>query len=122
MREEPQPSAIAFPSIQFQQPATVAKHLVPSEQSLQNSPGSEEGEAPESELDLYTKRRLLILQHGQDPRDAAPSPKRPPVQAPPPHVQQRNGWFVAVEEKDPETENPVELLHKIATKCGSKVS
>ncbi|KAJ0239455.1 FCP1 homology domain-containing protein [Hirschfeldia incana] len=123
--QEPRPSAIAFPSIQFQQPATVTKHLVPSEPSLQNSPGSEEGEVPESELDLHTRRRLLILQHGQDPRDAAPSEpsylKRPPVQAPPPHVQPRNGWFPAEEEMGPKIENPVGLLHKIATKCGSKV-
>ncbi|XP_056859097.1 RNA polymerase II C-terminal domain phosphatase-like 1 isoform X2 [Raphanus sativus] len=123
--QEPQQSAIAFPSIPFQQPATVAKHLVPSEPSLQNSPGSEEGEVPGSELDLYTRRRLLILQHGQDPRDAAPgepsSPKRLPVQAPPPHVQPRSSWLPAEEEMDPEIENPVGLLHKIATKCGTKV-
>ncbi|CAF2070355.1 unnamed protein product [Brassica oleracea var. botrytis] len=125
MQQAPQPSAIAFPSIQFQQPAIVATHLVPSEPSLQNSPASVEGEVPESELDLDTRRRLLILKHGQDPRDAAPSepsfPKRPPVQAPPPHVQPRNGWFAAEEEMDPKTENPVGLLHEIAIKCGTKV-
>ncbi|XP_009135034.2 RNA polymerase II C-terminal domain phosphatase-like 1 [Brassica rapa] len=124
MQQAPQPSAIALPSIQFQQPAIVATHLVPSETSLQNSPASE-GEVPESELDLDTRRRLLILKHGQDPRDAAPSepsfPKRPPVQAPPPRVQPRNGWFAAEEEMDPKTENPVGLLHEIAIKCGTKV-
>ncbi|KAF8096951.1 hypothetical protein N665_0298s0021 [Sinapis alba] len=118
VKQEPQPPVFAFPSIQFQQPTTVA------EPSLQNSPASEEGEVPESELDLYTRRRLLILQHGKDPRNSAPSepsfPKRPPVQAPPPHVQPRNGWFAA-EEMDPETENPVRFLHKIAAKFGSKV-
>lgn len=96
---------MAFPSIQFQQPTLIAKHLVPSEPSLQNSPAREEGEVPESELDPDTRRRLLILQHGQDTRDPAPSeppfPQRPPVQAPPPHVQPRSGWFPAEEEMDP---------------------
>ncbi|CAN7013824.1 unnamed protein product [Brassica rapa subsp. trilocularis] len=101
-----QPSAMAFPSTQFQQPTSIAKHLVPSEPSLQSSPAREEGEVPESELDPDTRRRLLILQHGQDTRDAAPSeppfPQRPPVQAPPPpHVQPRNGWFPVEEEIDP---------------------
>ncbi|KAG2238208.1 hypothetical protein Bca52824_092519 [Brassica carinata] len=125
VEQEPQPSAVAFPSVQFQQPTTVAKHLVPSEPSLQNSPASEEGEVPESELDLVTRRKLLILQYGQDPKDVAPSepsfPKRPPVQAPPPHVKPRDGWFAAEEEMNPETENPVGFLHKIATKFGTKV-
>ncbi|XP_009137204.2 RNA polymerase II C-terminal domain phosphatase-like 1 [Brassica rapa] len=104
--QPPQPSAMAFPSTQFQQPTSIAKHLVPSEPSLQSSPAREEGEVPESELDPDTRRRLLILQHGQDTRDAAPSeppfPQRPPVQAPPPpHVQPRNGWFPVEEEIDP---------------------
>ncbi|CAF2130587.1 unnamed protein product [Brassica napus] len=101
-----QPSAMAFPGTQFQQPTSIAKHLVPSEPSLQSSPAREEGEVPESELDPDTRRRLLILQHGQDTRDAAPSeppfPQRPAVQAPPPpHVQPRNGWFPVEEEIDP---------------------
>jgi len=103
-----QPSAMAFPSIPFQQPqqpTSIAKHLVPSEPSLQSSPAREEGEVPESELDPDTRRRLLILQHGQDTRDPAPSepsfPQRPPVQAPPSHVQSRNGWFPVEEEMDP---------------------
>uniref|UniRef100_M4FCE5 protein-serine/threonine phosphatase n=1 Tax=Brassica campestris TaxID=3711 RepID=M4FCE5_BRACM len=104
--QPPQPSAMAFPSTQFQQPTSIAKHLVPSEPSLQSSPAREEGEVPESELGPDTRRRLLILQHGQDTRDAAPSeppfPQRPPVQAPPPpHVQPRNGWFPVEEEIDP---------------------
>ena len=102
--QPPQPSAMAFPSTQFQQPTSIAKHLVPSEPSLQSSPAREEGEVPESELDPDTRRRLLILQHGQDSRDAAPSeppfPQRPPVQAPPPQAQPRNGWF-PVEDMDP---------------------
>ncbi|CAH8346106.1 unnamed protein product [Eruca vesicaria subsp. sativa] len=117
VQKEPQPSAIAFPSVQF---PTVAKQLVPLEPSLQSSPASEEGQVPESKLDLDTRRRLLILQHGKDPRDAAPS-EPSPVQAPHPHVQSRNGWFPAEEEMDPETENPVEFLRKLAIKCGSKV-
>ena len=104
VQQAPQPSAMAFPSIQFQQPISIAKLLVPSEPSLQSSPAREEGEVPESELDPDTRRRLLILQHGQDSRDAAPSeppfPQRPPVQAPPPQAQPRNGWF-PVEEMDP---------------------
>ncbi|KAG2261061.1 hypothetical protein Bca4012_014160 [Brassica carinata] len=105
VQQAPQPSAMAFPSIQFQQPTPIAKHLVPSEPSSQSSPAREEGEVPESELDPDTRRRLLILQHGQDTRDAAPSeppfPQRPPVQAPSPHVQPRNGWFPVEEEMDP---------------------
>ncbi|KFK28749.1 hypothetical protein AALP_AA7G041800 [Arabis alpina] len=104
VQQAPQPSAMAFPSIQFQQPS-IAKHVVPSEPSLQNSPAREEGEVPESELDPDTRRRLLILQHGQDTRDPSPSepsfPQRPPVQAPPPHVQPRSSWFPAEEEMDP---------------------
>nr|BAJ34643.1 unnamed protein product [Eutrema halophilum] len=104
VQQAPQPSAMAFPSIQFQQPTPIAKHMLPSEPSLQSSPAREEGEVPESELDPDTRRRLLILQHGQDTRDPAPSeppfPQRPPVQAPPPHVQPRNGWFPVEEEMD----------------------
>uniref|UniRef100_A0A1J3G7Q8 protein-serine/threonine phosphatase n=1 Tax=Noccaea caerulescens TaxID=107243 RepID=A0A1J3G7Q8_NOCCA len=106
VQQTPQPSAMAFPSIQFQQPTTlIAKQLAPSEPSLQNSPAREEGEVPESELDPDTRRRLLILQHGQDSRDPAPSeppfPQRPPVQAPPSNAQPRNGWFPVEEEMDP---------------------
>ncbi|KAG8071583.1 hypothetical protein GUJ93_ZPchr0006g44155 [Zizania palustris] len=48
---------------------------------LQGSPAREEGEVPESELDPDTRRRLLILQHGQDTRDPTPLPVIPPVQA-----------------------------------------
>ncbi|CAN8325518.1 unnamed protein product [Cochlearia groenlandica] len=105
VQQAPQQLAMNFPSIQFQQPPSIAKPLVPSEPSLQNSPAREEGEVPESELDPDTRRRLLILQHGQDTRDPPPSeppfPQRLPVQAPPPHVQPRNGWFPAEEEMDP---------------------
>ncbi|XP_010538519.1 PREDICTED: RNA polymerase II C-terminal domain phosphatase-like 1 [Tarenaya hassleriana] len=103
-----QPSAATFPPMQFQPSTSIVKPLVSAgsvEPSLQNSPAREEGEVPESELDPDTRRRLLILQHGQDSRDPAPSepplPQRPPVQVPPPHVQPRSGWFPVEEEIDP---------------------
>ncbi|KAJ4880935.1 Uncharacterized protein Rs2_37990 [Raphanus sativus] len=51
VQQAPQPSSMAFPSIQFQQPTSIAKHLVTSEPSLQSSPAIEEGEVPESEFD-----------------------------------------------------------------------
>nr|CAD1844371.1 unnamed protein product [Ananas comosus var. bracteatus] len=44
----------------------------------------EEGEVAESEVDPDTRRRLLILQHGQDTRDPPPPPPFPV--GPPPHV------------------------------------
>ncbi|KAH7441695.1 hypothetical protein KP509_03G049400 [Ceratopteris richardii] len=46
------------------------------EPSLQSSPVREEGEVPESELDPDTRRRLLILQHGQDTEHAHPSQEK----------------------------------------------
>ncbi|KAL6911881.1 hypothetical protein ACP4OV_000686 [Aristida adscensionis] len=62
--------------------------------SLQGSPAREEGEVPESELDPDTRRRLLILQHGQDTRDPTPPlPVIPAVQAPSPPVQPHGNWF-----------------------------
>ncbi|PWZ20820.1 RNA polymerase II C-terminal domain phosphatase-like 1 [Zea mays] len=61
---------------------------------LQGSPAREEGEVPESELDPDTRRRLLILQHGQDTRDPTPPhPAIPPVQVPVPPVQPHGNWF-----------------------------
>ncbi|KAJ7545142.1 hypothetical protein O6H91_09G109000 [Diphasiastrum complanatum] len=45
---------------------SVSTHLSWQQPSIQNSPAREEGEVPESELDPDTRRRLLILQHGQD--------------------------------------------------------
>ncbi|KAF8692955.1 hypothetical protein HU200_039317 [Digitaria exilis] len=61
---------------------------------LQGSPAREEGEVPESELDPDTRRRLLILQHGQDTRDPTPPlPAVPPVQVPVPPVQPHGNWF-----------------------------
>ncbi|KAH8493679.1 hypothetical protein H0E87_020438, partial [Populus deltoides] len=99
-----QTSMMPFPNTQFPQVAPLVKQLgqvVHPEPSLQSSPAREEGEVPESELDPDTRRRLLILQHGQDSRDNAPSespfPARPsaPVSAAP--VQSRGSW-VPVEE------------------------
>lgn len=67
-----------------------------SENSLQGS-SWEEGEVPESDLDPNTRRRLLILQHGQDTRDTPPPhppfPTRPPLQVSLPPAQPRGNWF-----------------------------
>ncbi|KAF9608351.1 hypothetical protein IFM89_009286 [Coptis chinensis] len=88
-------------------PLSKLGHIEPS---LQCSPAREEGEVPESELDPDTRRRLLILQHGQDNRDQIlsepPFPTRPtpqvsvpPLQVPiPPTVNPRGGW-PSLEEK-----------------------
>ncbi|KAK6917521.1 Double-stranded RNA-binding domain [Dillenia turbinata] len=95
---------------QFPQAPSVVKplcHVGPVEPSLQNSPAREEGEVPESELDPDTRRRLLILQHGQDTRDLTPPeppiPVRPPLQVSilPPQMQSRGGWFPVEEEMSP---------------------
>lgn len=72
-----------------------------AEKTLHSSPAREEGEVPESELDPDTRRRLLILQHGQDVREQPPNetqfPARPPGQAPLPRVHPQ-GWFPVEEE------------------------
>lgn len=72
------------------------------EMSLQNSPAREEGEVPESELDPDTRRRLLILQHGQDMRAHSPIelqvPPRPSLQVSVPPVQGHGNWFPVDEE------------------------
>lgn len=98
-----QVSMMPFPSVQYTQAASVVKSL---ESSLQSSPAREEGEVPESELDPDTRRRLLILQHGQDTREQPPTepppfPVRPPMQVSVPRVQSRGGWFPAEEEMSP---------------------
>ncbi|KAF7150121.1 hypothetical protein RHSIM_Rhsim02G0127000 [Rhododendron simsii] len=97
-----------FGSIQLQQVIPVVKPLIqvrPPEASLQSSPAREEGEVPESELDPDTRRRLLILQHGQDTRDhplGEPQfPGRPPLQVSVPRVQARGNWFPMEEEMSP---------------------
>nr|DAD20889.1 TPA_asm: hypothetical protein HUJ06_022352 [Nelumbo nucifera] len=97
-----------FPNKQFPHVATLAKPLVqvgPPELSLQSSPAREEGEVPESELDPDTRRRLLILQHGQDTREHTssepPFPVRPPLQVSVPAVQSHGSWFPSEEEMSP---------------------
>lgn len=79
--------------------------VVPPEPSLQSSPAREEGEVPESELDPDTRRRLLILQHGHDSRDNAPSespfPARPSTQVSAPRVQSVGSWVPVEEEMSP---------------------
>lgn len=81
-----------------------------SETSLQNSPAREEGEVPESELDPDTRRRLLILQHGQDMRDPPIEPKfptrPPPLQVSVPQVQGRGNWFPVEKKMSPRQLNP----------------
>lgn len=75
-----------------------------SDASADGSPGREEGEIPECELDPDTRRRLLILQHGQDngvhnPNSAdLPSSLRFMPQAKPQLNQHPFGW-VGAEEK-----------------------
>ncbi|GMY37319.1 RNA polymerase II C-terminal domain phosphatase-like 1 [Fagus crenata] len=103
-----QGSVMPFSNIQYPQAASLVKPLGqvgPPEPSLQSSPAREEGEVPESELDPDTRRRLLILQHGQDTRDHAPTetsfPGRPPMQVAAPRVQSRSGWFPVEEEMSP---------------------
>ncbi|KAG8634474.1 RNA polymerase II C-terminal domain phosphatase-like 1 isoform X3 [Manihot esculenta] len=103
-----QQSVMPFPSVQFPQPSSLVKPLAPvgpPEPSLQSSPAREEGEVPESELDPDTRRRLLILQHGQDTRDHVPSesqfPVRPPMQVSVPGVQSHGSWIPAEEEMSP---------------------
>ena len=108
-----QPSVVTFPNMQFPQAAHVIKPVTPvaaPEPSLQSSPAREEGEVPESELDPDTRRRLLILQHGQDTRDHTPPepafpPVRPTMQGPVPRAQSRGSWFSAEEEMSPRQPN-----------------
>ncbi|KAL9392532.1 hypothetical protein Peur_016452 [Populus x canadensis] len=101
-------SMTPFPNTQFPQVAPSVKQLgqvVPPEPSLHSSPAREEGEVPESELDPDTRRRLLILQHGHDSRDNAPSespfPARPSTQVSAPRVQSVGSWVPVEEEMSP---------------------
>ncbi|XP_004293503.1 PREDICTED: RNA polymerase II C-terminal domain phosphatase-like 1 isoform X1 [Fragaria vesca subsp. vesca] len=103
-----QPSMMPFHNVQFPQSASLVKplgHVGPADLGLHSSPAREEGEVPESELDPDTRRRLLILQHGQDTRESVPSepsfPVRPQVQVSVPRVQSRGGWFPVEEEMSP---------------------
>ncbi|KAG6387207.1 hypothetical protein SASPL_152393 [Salvia splendens] len=97
--------AVPLPSKQLPQLAKLLR--TPSagsgqvETTLHSSPAREEGEVPESELDPDTRRRLLILQHGQDMREQPPNenqfPARPPGPAPLPRAHPQ-GWFPLEEE------------------------
>ncbi|XP_042038793.1 RNA polymerase II C-terminal domain phosphatase-like 1 isoform X1 [Salvia splendens] len=97
--------AVPLPSKQLPQLAKLLR--TPSagsgqvETTLHSSPAREEGEVPESELDPDTRRRLLILQHGQDMREQPPNenqfPARPPGPAPLPRAHPQ-GWFPPEEE------------------------
>ncbi|KAG1355157.1 RNA polymerase II C-terminal domain phosphatase-like 1 [Cocos nucifera] len=94
-----------LPNNQCPQPIALGRPLgqpgLP-EPSLQGSPAREEGEVPESELDPDTRRRLLILQHGQDIRDPTPQfPVRPPLHVAVSPVQSRGSWFPLEEEMTP---------------------
>ncbi|XP_078166644.1 C-terminal domain phosphatase-like 1 isoform X1 [Carex rostrata] len=53
-------------------PVQVTPAVIPEASPAHTSQAREEGEVPESELDPDTRRRLLILQHGQDTRDTPP--------------------------------------------------
>ncbi|KAJ7946959.1 RNA polymerase II C-terminal domain phosphatase-like 1 [Quillaja saponaria] len=102
----PTPQASVMP---FAKVAPLVKpmgQLAPQEPSLHSSPSREEGEVPESELDPDTRRRLLILQHGQDTRDHSlsepPFPVRPPIQVSVPRVQSQGGWLPVEEDISPQ--------------------
>lgn len=88
----PQPASQAsiapFHGNLFSQAGPLARplgNIGPQDLGLHSSPAREEGEVPESELDPDTRRRLLILQHGQDMRESLPNeaafPGRLPAQA-----------------------------------------
>lgn len=106
--------AMSFPSQQLPQGAALLKpsfvQLGQLETTLRSSPAREEGEVPESELDPDTRRRLLILQHGQDMRQNHPSeskfPAHPPMQVSVPRAQP-HGWFPVEEDMSPRQVNRV---------------
>ncbi|KAH6763969.1 C-terminal domain phosphatase-like 1 [Perilla frutescens var. hirtella] len=97
--------AMPFSNQQLPQVATLLRTPLAgpgkAEKTLRSSPVREEGEVPESELDPDTRRRLLILQHGQDmrehPQTETQFAARPPAQVPLPRVHP-HGWFPVEEE------------------------
>ncbi|RDY02923.1 RNA polymerase II C-terminal domain phosphatase-like 1, partial [Mucuna pruriens] len=104
-----QASAMQFGNVKFPQPTTQVKpmhQVTPPEPSLHSSPAREEGEVPESELDPDTRRRLLILQHGQDTREHTssepPIPIRHPVQVSAPIAPSHRRWLSVEEEMGPQ--------------------
>jgi hypothetical protein len=68
--------------------------------AIQGSPGREEGEVPETDIDPDTRRRLLILQHGMDASKPAAPPAPLQVQIPP-VVAPGGGWLGVEEEMSP---------------------
>jgi RNA polymerase II C-terminal domain phosphatase-like 1/2 len=76
-----------IPPLSVPFPVQVTPAVIPEASTAQISQAREEGEVPESELDPDTRRRLLILQHGQDTRDNTPpfqvGPTVPAVPVPP---------------------------------------
>ncbi|KAK7412322.1 hypothetical protein VNO78_03775 [Psophocarpus tetragonolobus] len=107
-----QTSVMQFGNVQFPQPIPPVKpvcEVTPPGPSLHSSPAREEGEVPESELDPDTRRRLLILQHGQDTREITssepPLPVRHPMQVSAPSAASRRRWFSVGEEMDPQQLN-----------------
>ncbi|KAJ3680335.1 hypothetical protein LUZ60_016613 [Juncus effusus] len=95
----PQPNLLPGPK-QYIIPSPVVPIMsppVPFPPALPEPSGTqqprEEGEVQESELDPDTRRRLLILQHGQDTRDSSPPfpPPPPPVGPAPPAVPMNRG-------------------------------
>nr|XP_029119740.1 RNA polymerase II C-terminal domain phosphatase-like 1 isoform X2 [Elaeis guineensis] len=115
-----------LPNNQCPQPIALGRPLgqpgLP-EPSLQGSPAREEGEVPESELDPDTRRRLLILQHGQDIRDPTPQfPVRPPLHVAVSPVQSRGSWFPLEEEMNPRqlSRAPKEFSLEPETVCFDK--
>lgn len=70
------------------------------EGNIQSSPGREEGEVPETDIDPDTRRRLLILQHGMDASKPAAPPAPLQVQIPP-VVAPGGGWLGIEEEMSP---------------------
>ncbi|CAL9130461.1 unnamed protein product [Musa acuminata var. zebrina] len=100
---------VPLPNDQCSQSVAVGRplgQLAFPEPSFQGSPSREEGEVPESELDPDTRRRLLILQHGQDTREPPTSfPMNPPLHVSIPSVQPQGSWFPLEEEIKPRQEN-----------------
>ncbi|XP_023003826.1 RNA polymerase II C-terminal domain phosphatase-like 1 [Cucurbita maxima] len=102
----PPPKQVSLPYFPDMQLPHV-NSVTPTEPSIQCSPAREEGEVPESELDPDTRRRLLILQHGQDIRERPPSEPAFSVRPPPlqqvagPRVQSRGSWSPMEEEMSP---------------------
>ncbi|MQL78253.1 hypothetical protein Taro_010664 [Colocasia esculenta] len=99
----------------------------PPEASLQGSPAREEGEVPESELDPNTRRRLLILQHGQDTRDHIPKDSALPAKLPMqvsvnPPIASHGSWFPLEEEMSPRKLNrtPKEFPFESESVCFEK--